>query len=414
MHFFQNLALPSQQSETFMAPSAVQKGNFQWDDFELSPVKTIRIHKGTNVFGMSVNIVESVGVVVTSVTPGSACALDGRLRGGDTLVSVNGRSLLDAEPRVVGEVLRSVDKSTTDVVIQYIPEDSSETTNSAAFPNLQRPPAKSDEEEDEYFDVSETELPPPPPPSYPPTLVSRVLEIEKPPSEPAAPPPPVVSKLSPIQLPGSRTSAAASPHSKPLDVGSMVSKVKPTVPFKPLRTSLSPKDAFPARAKSKSVTTIESVLGETSVSRQWGSERTLELNRDPVKGLGISIISGKLDVMRGGIFIKNVLPDSPAGWNGTLKRGDRILEVSGVDVRSASHAKAVDVIKNAPNPVQFIIQSLVPLPKKVEKEEPAPSSHPSPSVEEVSPDDPLPSVDAPPPPPPKVSERFLPTRAFKR
>ncbi|GIX81218.1 multiple PDZ domain protein, partial [Caerostris extrusa] len=371
------------------------KGNFQWDDFELSPVKTIRIHKGTSVFGMSVNIVDSVGVVVTSVTPGSACALDGRLRGGDTLVSVNGRSLLDAEPRVVGEVLRSVDKSTTDVVIQYIPEDSSETSNSSAFHNLQRPPAKSDEEEDEYFDVSETEPPPPPPPSYPPTCVEGSRNREAP-SEPAAPPPPVVSKLSPH--PAARVQDGrrpANPHSKPLNVGSMVSKVKPTVPFKPLRTSLSPKDAFPARAKSKSVTTIESVLGETSVSRQWGSERTLELNRDPVKGLGISIISGKLDVMRGGIFIKNVLPDSPAGWNGTLKRGDRILEVSGVDVRSASHAKAVDVIKNAPNPVQFIIQSLVPL-LKAEKEEPVSSSHPTPSAE--SPGDPLPSVDAPAPP----------------
>lgn len=29
-----------------------------------------------------------------------------------------------------------------------------------------------------------------------------------------------------------------------------------------------------------------------------------------------------------GIFIKHVLADSPAGRNGTLKKGDRILEVS--------------------------------------------------------------------------------------
>ncbi|GFQ68847.1 multiple PDZ domain protein [Trichonephila clavata] len=237
--------------------------------------------------------------------------------------------------------------------------------------------------------------PPAPPPSYPPTLVSKsaeipsyrtVLELDKPPREPEKilpiTMPPAESKLSPIQLPTKPTITApkpttatisalsASSSAKLLDVGSMVSKVKPTVPFKPIRTSLSPKDAFPARAKSKS-TTIESMLGETNssiISRQWGPERTVELNRDPAKGLGISIISGKLDVMRGGIFIKNVLPDSPAGWNGTLKRGDRILEVSGVDIRNAGHAKAVDVIKNAPNPVKFIIQSLVPLPKKPEKE----------------------------------------------
>ncbi|GBO17339.1 InaD-like protein [Araneus ventricosus] len=153
------------------------------------------------------------------------------------------------------------------------------------------------------------------------------------------------------------------------------------------------------------------MLSETnssSIARQWGPQRTVELNRDPVKGLGISIISGKLDIMQGGIFIKNVLPDSPAGWNGTLKRGDRILEVSGVDIRNAGHAKAVDVIKNAPNPVKFIIQSLVPLPKKPEREGLPVASVPSmlpPPLEVTAPDDLPKLVDAKLPPykMPKVS-----------
>ncbi|GFY15301.1 multiple PDZ domain protein [Trichonephila clavipes] len=388
-----DLDIPKEKSESSVVPSIFQVDNQKISDFELSPIRTIRIQKGTDVFGLSVNIVDT-GVMVTSVTPGSACDHDGRLNGGDILVAINGCSLLDAEPRVVGEVLRSVDKSTSDIIVRYIPEDSSEQSSNDVYPILRRPSAKSDEEEDEYFDVPEME-PSAPPPSYPPTLVSKsaeipsyrtVLELDKPPREPEKilpiTMPPVESKLSPIQLPTKPTITApkptaatisalsASSSAKLLDVGSMVSKVKPTVPFKPIRTSLSPKDAFPARAKSKP-TTIESMLGETNlsiISRQWGPERTIELNRDPAKGLGISIISGKLDVMRGGIFIKNVLPDSPAGWNGTLKRGDRILEVNGVDIRNAGHAKAVDVIKNASNPVKFIIQSLVPLPKKPEKE----------------------------------------------
>ncbi|XP_055924762.1 inaD-like protein isoform X2 [Argiope bruennichi] len=383
-------------SETSVLPSINQKDNS--NDFELSPVRTIRIQKGTNVFGLSVSIVESVGVLVTSVTPGSACDRDGRLKGGDILVSINGCSLLDAEPRIVGEILRNVDKSAIDVLVQYIPEDPSDPSTSETFTSLRGTSVKSDEEEDEYYDVSETE-PPALPQSFPPTLVSITpgspllfseksspeLDRSLPEPEKTVPVavPAVESKLSVIQLPPKPAITAPKPTvatvsalsvnpaaAKLLDVGSMVSKVKPTVPFKPIRTSLSPKDAFPSRAKSKP-TTIESMLNETnssSITRQWGPERTVELNRDPVKGLGISIISGKLDIMQGGIFIKNVLPDSPAGWNGTLKRGDRILEVSGVDIRNAGHAKAVDVIKNAPNPVKFIIQSLVPLPKKPERE----------------------------------------------
>ncbi|KFM77847.1 Multiple PDZ domain protein, partial [Stegodyphus mimosarum] len=337
-----------------------------------------------------------MGVVITSVTPGSAGDQDGRVKPGDILVSINGCSLLDAEPRQVGEILRSADKATSDVVVQYIPADTSFTEISPknSFRQLQRPHAKSDEEEDEYFDVSEPE-PPELPPYTPSTLVS---EIKMPiPFSHASPEAerlrkqtdnkilpkllPAETKISPIHLPVKSAAVPVTVSStsvgsfvKGLDVSSMVSKVKPTVPFKPTRTSLSPKDALPAKAKSKT-TTIENLVGDvntTSMARQWGPECTVELWRDPVKGLGISIICGaKVDALHGGIFIKNVLPDSPAGWNGTLKRGDRILEVSGVDIRIASHAKAVDVIKNASNPVKFLIQSLIPLPKKAESESPS-------------------------------------------
>lgn len=87
-----------------------------------------------------------------------------------------------------------------------------------------------------------------------------------------------------------------------------------------------------------------------------------------VKSLGISIVGGKLDFSGpgntiesciSGIFIKHVLPDSPAGRNGTLKTGDRILEVNGHDLRDASHDRAVEIIRAAQSPVHFIVQSLL-------------------------------------------------------
>lgn len=43
-----------------------------------------------------------------------------------------------------------------------------------------------------------------------------------------------------------------------------------------------------------------------------------------------------------------------------FQTGDRILEVSGVDLRHESHEKAVEAIRNAENPVTFVIQSLIP------------------------------------------------------
>ncbi|XP_043100412.1 multiple PDZ domain protein isoform X3 [Puntigrus tetrazona] len=105
---------------------------------------------------------------------------------------------------------------------------------------------------------------------------------------------------------------------------------------------------------------------QTAASSNWNLPRRVELHREAGKSLGISIVGGRGmgsrlsngEVMRG-IFIKHILEDSPAGRNGTLKTGDRILEVGGVDLRDASHEQAVEAIRNAANPVMFLVQSIV-------------------------------------------------------
>uniref|UniRef100_A0A8B9J3F8 Multiple PDZ domain protein n=1 Tax=Amazona collaria TaxID=241587 RepID=A0A8B9J3F8_9PSIT len=96
----------------------------------------------------------------------------------------------------------------------------------------------------------------------------------------------------------------------------------------------------------------------------------VELWREPSKSLGISIVGGRGmgsrlsngEVMRG-IFIKHILEDSPAGKNGTLKTGDRIVEVDGIDLRDASHEQAVEAIRKAGNPVVFMVQSIISKPR---------------------------------------------------
>ncbi|XP_016106993.1 multiple PDZ domain protein [Sinocyclocheilus grahami] len=73
---------------------------------------------------------------------------------------------------------------------------------------------------------------------------------------------------------------------------------------------------------------------QTAASNSWNLARRVELHREAGKSLGISIVGGRGmgsrlsngEVMRG-IFIKHILEDSPAGRNGTLKTGDRILEL---------------------------------------------------------------------------------------
>ncbi|XP_065405634.1 multiple PDZ domain protein isoform X30 [Chrysemys picta bellii] len=113
----------------------------------------------------------------------------------------------------------------------------------------------------------------------------------------------------------------------------------------------------------------ESELQNAAYSH-WNQPRRVELWREPGKSLGISIVGGRGmgsrlsngEVMRG-IFIKHILEDSPAGKNGTLKTGDRIVEVDGIDLRDASHEQAVEAIRKAGNPVVFMVQSIINRPR---------------------------------------------------
>uniref|UniRef100_A0A8C8GDK2 Multiple PDZ domain protein n=1 Tax=Oncorhynchus tshawytscha TaxID=74940 RepID=A0A8C8GDK2_ONCTS len=113
----------------------------------------------------------------------------------------------------------------------------------------------------------------------------------------------------------------------------------------------------------------ESELQSATFSN-WNQPRKVELKKEAGKSLGISIVGGRGmgsrlsngEVMRG-IFIKHILEDSPAGRDGTLKTGDRVVEVDGVDLRDASHEQAVEAIRRAGNPVVFLVQSIVHRPR---------------------------------------------------
>ncbi|XP_052032768.1 inaD-like protein isoform X1 [Apodemus sylvaticus] len=111
---------------------------------------------------------------------------------------------------------------------------------------------------------------------------------------------------------------------------------------------------------------------ETPNFSHWGPPRIVEIFREPNVSLGISIVGGQTVIKRlkngeelKGIFIKQVLEDSPAGKTNALKTGDKILEVSGVDLQNASHAEAVEAIKSAGNPVVFVVQSLSSTPRVI-------------------------------------------------
>ncbi|XP_049881193.1 uncharacterized protein LOC126377499 isoform X3 [Pectinophora gossypiella] len=140
---------------------------------------------------------------------------------------------------------------------------------------------------------------------------------------------------------------------------------------------------------------------DSIVAQRWGPPRKVSLKRTPGAPLGVSIVGGKVDIVSNdsddgeekaifGIFIKNVVPDSPAGNCGELHTGDRILEVDGACVRSAQHERAVQLIKAAGDKVTLTVQSLLAWNTDSSDVEATSSPPPTPAHTRKSP--------APPPP----------------
>ncbi|XP_015232051.1 PREDICTED: inaD-like protein isoform X1 [Cyprinodon variegatus] len=160
---------------------------------------------------------------------------------------------------------------------------------------------------------------------------------------------------------------------------------------------------------------------ETPAFSHWGPPRRVEVWPEDGQSLGLSIVGGRHVIKRlkngeelKGIFIKQVLPNSPAAKSHCLKTGDKILEVSGVDLRTASHEEAVSAIKSAPSPVVFIVQSLSATPRPVSLTASSNSKHKVKRREPLIPEATLPPLRQPPPyRPPNQSEQELSARLQK-
>ncbi|KAH8402409.1 hypothetical protein KR009_011845, partial [Drosophila setifemur] len=85
------------------------------------------------------------------------------------------------------------------------------------------------------------------------------------------------------------------------------------------------------------------------------------LDKTGKKSFGICIVRGEVkdspNTKTTGIFIKGIVPDSPAHLCGRLKVGDRILSLNGKDVRHSTEQAVIDLIKEADFKIDLEIQT---------------------------------------------------------
>lgn len=59
-----------------------------------------------------------------------------------------------------------------------------------------------------------------------------------------------------------------------------------------------------------------------------------------------------------GIFIKDLMAGGPAATDGRLAKGDRLIEINGVNLDGLSHHQANDLLKQAPSSVNLVIEKI--------------------------------------------------------
>uniref|UniRef100_A0A4W3JD62 Discs, large homolog 2 (Drosophila) n=1 Tax=Callorhinchus milii TaxID=7868 RepID=A0A4W3JD62_CALMI len=91
------------------------------------------------------------------------------------------------------------------------------------------------------------------------------------------------------------------------------------------------------------------MLGEDDINRE---PRKIVLHKGST-GLGFNIVGGEDGE---GIFVSFILAGGPADLSGELRRGDQILSVNGIDLRTATHEQAAAALKGAGQTVTIIAQ----------------------------------------------------------
>ncbi|XP_047431060.1 multiple PDZ domain protein [Mugil cephalus] len=333
--------------------------------------RTITVVRGNRSLGMTVSAIkDGSGMLVRSVVQGGSVSQDGRLGVGDAILAINGESTSSLSNARARSMLRRHSVMGPELRITYVPARQVDEHRA----RLCLPPLAS-------IETGSASPPPPEPASHPARSSS----------------PPVGFPLRPS---ASLKHKAATPDPEPSTVRASASFKAPTrgpgvvptitpasdsswqIPKSlPHKSKEEGKDGCRAEAKSKTTNAeVKELKPEVKIkvdgkdegeeelrshaTMSWDQPKSVRLTRAPGQSLGISIMGGRGmgrrmssgEMMRG-VFIKHISPDSPAAHNGTLRTGDRILEVCGVDLRDASHEKAVEAIRRAGDSVTFLVQS---------------------------------------------------------
>jgi len=290
----------------------------------------IHLVKGCKGLGFSIaggvgnqHIVDDNGIYVTKIISGGAAAEDGKLKVGDRILTVDGRSVIEVSHEHAVRILQQ----TTDIVNLRV------LRHQANHSPSHRPSYISSSYISSRCDTS--------------AVVDHV--IKTPPITPVLLPPPIPEQRQLEDLNNAQHSAHA--HN------SFTSEeIPPALPPPPSSYQFGSED-YSEQEKLESATTA--LIDPPNLTDQFISSdqskddlRTVELQRS-VTGLGFNIVGGS---EKDGIFVSHITPGGAADVDGKLRAGDQILSVNGIELSKTSHKDAVEILKGTGFEVSIVVQ----------------------------------------------------------
>ncbi|XP_030003046.1 multiple PDZ domain protein isoform X2 [Sphaeramia orbicularis] len=350
--------------------------------------RTITVVRGNCSLGMSVSAIkDGSGMLVRSVVQGGCVSQDGRLGVGDAILAINEEPTSNLTNTKARAMLRRQSVIGPEIRITYVPANQVDEFRS----RLGLTPMTSI-----TADSASSSPTPPAPSPEPSSSLTSSLSPNRAPAPAAAPnqtpssstlKPPASVHMNAPTAPGAAAVKPSATYKSPFKGPAIVPTITPApdsswqMPKHPHKNkeeenkyaeSMEKRKDGSADGKVPKVEVEIKVDGKDQRDEDFHSHtnassdqpRSVRLTRAPGQSLGISIMGGRGmgrrlssgEMMRG-VFIKHISPDSPAAHNGTLRTGDRILEVCGFDLRDASHEQAVETIRKAGDTVIFLVQS---------------------------------------------------------
>ncbi|KAI7810552.1 putative multiple PDZ domain protein [Triplophysa rosa] len=296
--------------------------------------RTITIVRGNSSLGMTVSALrDGSGMIIRSVVHGGSISVDGRLAEGDGIIAVNGESTTDLTNAQARAMLRRHSLSGPDLSVMYIP---------AAFLEEHRASFAQFKQEMELETHRPTTVESKPPLNLPFKTLVCISEQQS-----TVDGRRVNGKIHVAEVNDSRDNPS---HTRQRENGERQDEDR-QAGSKQMNGQSAMKDKGEEEPHGKD-------------HSWWSCPRRVTLFKVGGTCLGISVVGGRgmgsrlsNGEMRRGIFIKHIAEDSPAARSRVLMKGDRILQVGGVDVSDFTHEEAVEAIRRAGNRVELLVQS---------------------------------------------------------